>query len=206
MLLHYAAVLLLILAEARCSLKPFKKLSCCFPFSYYSFFSRSDVQNCCPKQHRDTTCSARFTEGCGTFLSSTVTHHLSGKLTKQFIATKMIFTVDFIDLKFTELSLITPLFPWNCPPLPWARFYSSSTICQEVGRVAYVSSSMSVHGGEKGGWEQAVFKKKKASREQSFYWIPFLCADCWHSRTNSQTDEGGGKKKHISTTKRQGLL
>lgn len=102
-------------------------------------------------------CSACFTEGCGTFLSSTVTHHLSGKLTKQFIVKKKkkIFTVDFIYLKFTELSLITPLFPWNCPP-PWARFYSSSTICQEVGRVAYVSSSMSVHGGEKGGWEQAV--------------------------------------------------
>lgn len=31
-------------------------------------------------------------------------------------------------------------------------------------------------------------------RALSFYWIPFLCADCWHSRTNSQTDEGGGEK------------
>lgn len=42
-------------------------------------------------------------------------------------------------------------------------------------------------------------------RAQSFYWIPFLCADCWHSRTNSQTDEGGGKKIPNSTTKRLGL-
>lgn len=46
----------------------------------------------------------------------------------------------------------------------------------------------------KGGWEQAVGEKKKNSESgESFYWIPFLCADCWHSRTNSQTDEGGGR-------------
>lgn len=48
-------------------------------------------------------------------LSSTFIHHLWGKLTKQFIV-KIIFTVDLIYLKFTELPLITPLFPGNCTP------------------------------------------------------------------------------------------
>lgn len=112
MLLYYAAVLFLILAEVRCCLKTKTELL----FSVFYHF----IQLRCAKLLFHTTsghdCSACFTEGCGTFLSSTVTHHLSGKLTKQFIVKKMIFTVDFIYLKFTELSLITPLFPWNPPP------------------------------------------------------------------------------------------
>lgn len=86
---------------------------------------------------------------------------------------------------------------------PWARSYSSSTGCQEVGIVAYVSSNMSVREGGEGDGSKLL--KKSSQRAESFYWIPFLCADCWHCRTNSQTDEGGGKIPS-STTKRLGLF
>lgn len=86
MLLYYAAVLLWILAEVRCCLKLFKKLSYCFLFFYHFIQIQSAKLLFQTTSGRD--CSACFTEGWGTFLSSTVTHHLSGKLTKQFIVKK----------------------------------------------------------------------------------------------------------------------
>lgn len=200
MLPYYAAVLLLIWAEVRCCLKT--KTEPLFSVFYHFIQIRR------AKLLFQTTpghdCSACFTEGCGTFLSSTVTHHLSGKLTKQFIVKKMIFAVDFIHLKFTELALITPLFPWNCsPPTSKILFQQHNLSGSRKSSICFFQHVSLWRG--KGGMGASCFKKK-ASREQSFYWIPFLCADCWHSRTNSQTDEGGGKKTHISTTKRQGLL
>lgn len=74
-----------------------------------------------------------------------------------------------------------------------------------MGIVAYVSSSMSVHEGERGDGSKLLGEKKLPESRESFYWIPFLCADCWHCKTNSQTDEGG-EKIPISTTKRPGLF
>lgn len=77
-----------------------------------------------------------------------------------------------------------------------------------MGIVAYVSSSMSVHEGEKGGWEQAVGEKKKKNSqraERAFTEFRFcvLTADT-AELTHKLMREG--KKIPISTTKRLGLF
>lgn len=97
--------------------------------------------------------------------------HLS--TTKQLLSLTLnsMFQIQFYFLyrKITEFFfppvLISPTLSRQLLPL-WARSYSSSTSCQEVGIVAYVSSSMSVHEGERGGWEQAVGGKKHSQRAE----------------------------------------
>lgn len=82
---------------------------------------------------------------------------------------------------------------------PWARSYSSSTSCQEVGIVAYVSSSMSVHEGERGGWEQAVGEKnsQRAEGERAFTEFRFcvLTADAAEPTHKLMRE---GKRSHFN--------
>lgn len=108
--------------------------------------------------------------------------------------------------RFLPFLNLSPLSRQLLPP--WARSYSSSTSCQEVGIVAYVSSSMSVHEGERGGWEQAVGeRKKKTPRERR----ELLLNSVFVCRLLTQQNEltnwwGRGKKIPISTTNRLRLF
>lgn len=110
-------------------------------------------------------------------------------------------------LKFPfSLFSIPPLFPDNC--FLWARSHSSSTSCQEVRIVAYVSSNMSVHEGKRGDGSKLLGKRKKknsqrAARARTEFRFCVPAADTAEP-AHKLMREGG--KRPISTTNRLGIF
>lgn len=112
----------------------------------------------------------------------------------------------FTNNSLTFLSFLN-LSPLSRQLLPLrARSYSSSTSCQEVGIVAYVSSSMSVHEGERGDGSK-LLGGKKTPREQRELLLNSVFV-CWLLTLQNELTNwwGRGKKIPISTTKRPGLF
>lgn len=84
---------------------------------------------------------------------------------------------------------------------PWARSYSSSTSCQEVGIVAYVSSSMSVHEGERGDGSKLLGKKTPREQRERELLLNSVFV-CWLLTLQNQlTNWWGRGNVPISTTK-----
>lgn len=195
MLLYYAAVLLLILAEVRCCLKTKTELL----FSVFYHF----IQLRCAKLLLQTTsgqdCSACFTEGCGTFLSSTVTHHLSGKLTKQFIVKKNdlhswlhSLEIHWAFLNHSSLSMELP------PPLPMNKilFQQHNLSGSRKSSICFFQHVSSWRG--KGGDGSKLFKKKRLPESRAFTEFRFCVPTADTAEQTHKLMREGEKKAHFN--------